>query len=45
MLREVVEHCKACAKTDDSYQSFKKHVLTPSPSRTLYILEVDYIYM
>ncbi len=40
MLKDVVEHCKACSKVEDSYQSFKKYVLTSSPSRTLYILEV-----
>ena len=41
MLKDVVAHCKACSKTDDAYQSFKKYVLTSSPSRTLYTLEVQ----
>lgn len=40
MLKDVVDHCKACSKTNDSYQAFKNYVLTSSPSRTLYILEV-----
>ena len=40
MLKDVVEHCKACVKMEDSYLSFKRYVLTSSPSRTLYTLEV-----
>ena len=48
MLKDVVEHCRACSKTEDSYQGFKKYILTSnasSPSRTLYVLEVLYIIM
>ena len=46
MLKDVVEHCKASSKTEESYQAFKKYILTSSPSRTLYVLEVcTYLYI
>lgn len=39
---ETLEHCKKCVESnpDKSYENLRKYLITSSPSKTLYLLEV-----
>ena len=41
---ETLEHCKKCVESnpDKSYENLRKYIITSSPSKTLYLLEVRY---